>query len=155
MYTEEDVIEQFGVVKASCEWLGRSKQWDWKALPTCQPLPNPHLRPVPDEGVPLPELRVHTVTAKALGPPREVLAVGQAPLPSELEWGQVLVSIRAAPISPADLFAVQVRLVSLFKLVLPQARPKLLPPNNRRACLATRRQHSPPSHQALLAWAWW
>ena len=30
------------------------------------------------------------------------------PIPPELEWGQVLVSIRATPISPADLYNVQV-----------------------------------------------
>lgn len=28
------------------------------------------------------------------------------PIPAELEWGEVLVNVRAAPISPADLYTV-------------------------------------------------
>lgn len=55
----EDVIEQFGVVKASYE------------------------------GVPLPSLEVHTVICSRLGPPKEVLRVEQVLLARELEWGQV------------------------------------------------------------------
>ena len=32
------------------------------------------------------------------------MTVGTEPIPAGLEWGQVLVSMRAAPISPADIY---------------------------------------------------
>lgn len=40
------------------------------------------------------------------GHPKEVLSVEAEPIPAELEWGQVLVNVRAAPIGPADLYTV-------------------------------------------------
>ena len=41
------------------------------------------------------------------GQPKQVLSMATEPLPVELEWGEVLLSIRAAPINPADIYTVQ------------------------------------------------
>ncbi|PSC70227.1 trans-2-enoyl-reductase [Micractinium conductrix] len=77
VYTSEDVIDQFGVVKDSYD------------------------------AVPLPKIRAHTVRCKRSGVPSEVLAVEAEALPQGLEWGEVLLSIRYAPVNPADLYTVQ------------------------------------------------
>ena len=39
------------------------------------------------------------------GPPSEVIQLAPEALPPALEWGEVLVSMRAAPINPADLYS--------------------------------------------------
>lgn len=44
------------------------------------------------------------VKCKTGGQPKQTLSVELEPLPKELEWGEVLVSIRYAPINPADLY---------------------------------------------------
>ena len=43
------------------------------------------------------------VRCKEAGAPKEVLSVGSEAIPPALEWGEVLLSIRATPINPADL----------------------------------------------------
>ena len=77
VFTSDDVVEQFGVVKGSYE------------------------------AVPLPAIKAYTVQCRRAGLPKEALTLDTVPIPSELEWGQVLVSIRAAPINPADLYTIQ------------------------------------------------
>lgn len=59
------------------------------------------------EGVPLPKIKAFHVTCREFGSPAS-LAVASDPIPPELEWGQVLVSVRAAPVSPADLYNAKV-----------------------------------------------
>ena len=59
------------------------------------------------EGVALPKIKAFHVTCKEFGNPAH-LAVESDPIPPELEWGQVLVSVRAAPMSPADLYNAKV-----------------------------------------------
>lgn len=76
VFTADDVIDQFGVVKGSYD------------------------------AVPLPRIRAHVVQCSGSGRPAEVLSVGAEDLPAELEWGQVLLSVRYAPINPADLYTV-------------------------------------------------
>lgn len=77
MFTVDNVIDMYGVAKNSYE------------------------------PVPLPQLKAHVVTCVRAG---GTDAVGQAvditaePIPTHLEWGQVLVSVQAAPINPADLY---------------------------------------------------
>lgn len=44
---------------------------------------------------------------KAPGQPKEVLEMEPEAIPGQLEWGEVLVSMRAAPINPADLDTIQ------------------------------------------------
>ena len=56
---------------------------------------------------PPPNTHLVQVTCKAFGKP-DALSVESDPIPRELEWGQVLVSIRAAPVSPADLYNARV-----------------------------------------------
>ena len=46
----------------------------------------------------------HQVTCTGPGDPTVTMTVGAEPIPAGLEWGQVLVSMRAAPISPADTY---------------------------------------------------
>lgn len=77
VFTSDDVVNQFGVVKGSYD------------------------------AIPLPKIKAYTVHCSRAGPPKEVLAVDSDPIPAELEWGQVLVSIRATPVGPADLYSVQ------------------------------------------------
>ncbi len=77
VFTADDVVEQFGVVKGSYE------------------------------SVPLPQIKAYTVRCERAGLPKEVLTLRGEPLPAELEWGQVLISFRAAPINPADLYTIQ------------------------------------------------
>jgi hypothetical protein len=43
------------------------------------------------------------VTCTEGGPPADVLHLVPGRLPQALEWGEVLVNIRAAPINPADV----------------------------------------------------
>lgn len=76
VFTADDVIDQFGVVKGSYD------------------------------AVPLPRIKAHAVRCSGAGRPREVLGVEAEELPAELEWGQVLVSIRYAAVNPADLYTV-------------------------------------------------
>ncbi|GAB4823140.1 hypothetical protein N2152v2_010186 [Parachlorella kessleri] len=76
-FTTDDVVDQFGVVKGTYE------------------------------AVPLPKIKAYTVRCEGAGAPAKVLTVGTEPIPAELEWGQVLVSVRATPINPADLYTVQ------------------------------------------------
>ena len=77
VFTAETAAEQFGVVKSSYE------------------------------AVPLPPVRAYDVKCKKLGQPRDVLERDSEAIPAELEWGEVLVNIRAAPINAADLYAAQ------------------------------------------------
>jgi trans-2-enoyl-CoA reductase len=51
--------------------------------------------------------RAYQARFKTLGKPKESLELVCEPIPQALEWGEVLVSIRAAPINPADLYDVQ------------------------------------------------
>ena len=51
--------------------------------------------------------RAYQARCKTLGKPKESLELVCEPIPQALEWGEVLVSIRAAPINPADLYDVQ------------------------------------------------
>lgn len=62
-----------------------------------------HARP---PRAPHPALSAHVplqVRCKRSGVPSEVLAVEAEALPQGLEWGEVLLSIRYAPVNPADL----------------------------------------------------
>lgn len=43
------------------------------------------------------------VRCKAAGAPKAVLELGAEALPQSLEWGEVLLSVRYAPVNPADL----------------------------------------------------
>ncbi len=76
-FTSEDIISQFGVVKGSYET------------------------------VPLPKIKAYTVTCQCAGLPKEVLTMDMQDIPAELEWGEVLVSMRVMPINPADLYTIQ------------------------------------------------
>lgn len=76
VYTAETVAEQFGVVKSSYD------------------------------AVPLPPIKAYQVQCNDLGKPKDVLELGSEPIPAELEWGEVLVNVRAAPINPGDLYTV-------------------------------------------------
>lgn len=62
---------------------------------------------------PLPKIKAHTVQCLRAGPPslkggggEEILSLDAVPIPPELTWGEVLVSVRAAPINPADLYTI-------------------------------------------------
>ncbi|KAI7836141.1 hypothetical protein COHA_009971 [Chlorella ohadii] len=76
-YTSDDVIANYGVVKGTYD------------------------------AVPLPKIKAHTVRCKAAGAPKAVLELGAEALPQSLEWGEVLLSVRYAPINPADLYTIQ------------------------------------------------
>lgn len=76
VYTADTMVEQFGVVKSSYE------------------------------AVPLPPIRAYQVRCTSIGSPQESLEVVSEAIPAELEWGEVLVNIRAAPINPLDLHTV-------------------------------------------------
>jgi len=76
-FTADNAADQFGVVKSSYE------------------------------AVPLPSIRAYQARCKALGQPKESLDLECEPIPQALEWGEVLVSIRAAPLNPADLYDVK------------------------------------------------
>lgn len=53
-----------------------------------------------------PNLRHPQVRCSKAGKPKEVLSLATEALPGELEWGQVLLSMRVVPINPADLYTV-------------------------------------------------
>lgn len=77
-FTADNAAEQFGVVKSSYET------------------------------VPLPSIRAYQARVKQVGKPaKESLELVCEPIPQALEWGEVLVSVRAAPVNPADLFDVK------------------------------------------------
>jgi len=76
VYTAETVAEQFGVVKSSYD------------------------------AVPLPPIKAYQVSCKDLGKPKDVLELNSEAIPAELEWGEVLVNVRAAPMNPGDLYNV-------------------------------------------------
>jgi NADPH:quinone reductase-like Zn-dependent oxidoreductase len=44
------------------------------------------------------------ITCKQAGKPKDALTLSSVALPAELEWGEVLLSVRAAPVNPADLY---------------------------------------------------
>ena len=117
----DDVIDQFGVVKGSYDavplprirahtvragpaWPLRSASGavlpGWPAAPgRCSPRAHiPPTHPLP------PAAQVRCTGA---GAPKEVLEVAAEPIPAALEWGEVLLSMRYAPINPADLCAWQ------------------------------------------------
>jgi len=73
MYTEDDLIAEQGVMKESYQ------------------------------SVPLPTISAHQVVCTKLGRATEGLEVESKPLPAALEWGEVLVSVRAAPINVGDI----------------------------------------------------
>lgn len=75
-FTSEDIIDQFGVVKGSYE------------------------------PVVLPKIKAYTVMCQRAGLPKEVLTVDMQDIPAQLEWGEVLVSMRVMPINPADLYTI-------------------------------------------------
>jgi len=75
-FTSDDIIDQFGVVKGSYE------------------------------PVPLPQIKAYMVKCQRAGLPKEVLTVDMEEIPKELEWGEVLVSMRTAPINPGDLYTI-------------------------------------------------
>ncbi|KAL4435235.1 hypothetical protein ABPG77_001917 [Micractinium sp. CCAP 211/92] len=77
VFTSEDVVEGYGVAKGSYDEIA------------------------------LPRINAYTVRCTRAGAPAEVLEVGQEPIPQVLEWGEVLLSVRYAPINPADLYSVQ------------------------------------------------
>lgn len=74
VYTSDTIAEQFGVVKASYE------------------------------SVPLAARTVLSAVCKGPGKPQEQLQLVAQPLPPELEWGQVLIEVKYAPITPADVY---------------------------------------------------
>jgi len=78
VFTAETAAEQFGVVKSSYE------------------------------AVPLPPIRAYQVRVKELGKPKDSCEMVSDPIPPELEWGEVLINVRAAPINPNDLYNVQI-----------------------------------------------
>jgi trans-2-enoyl-CoA reductase len=43
---------------------------------------------------------------KDLGKPKDVVEMVSEAIPAELEWGEVLVNVRAAPVNPGDLYSV-------------------------------------------------
>lgn len=64
---------------------------------TQRPLPLP-LTPARCPTHPTPQLR-----CRAAGAPKQVLELASEALPAALEWGEVLLSLRYAPVNPADL----------------------------------------------------
>lgn len=44
------------------------------------------------------------VVCQKAGEATEVFKVSASPIPAALEWGQVMISVRATPISPADIY---------------------------------------------------
>ncbi|KAJ9530445.1 hypothetical protein QJQ45_012422 [Haematococcus lacustris] len=57
------------------------------------------------DALPLPALDVCAVRCSGSGPPGSVLGLVLEALPAALEWGQVLVEWRYAPINPGDLYS--------------------------------------------------
>ncbi|WIA11729.1 hypothetical protein OEZ85_011824 [Tetradesmus obliquus] len=77
VYTSETIAEQFGVVKASYE------------------------------AVPLQQRSVLAAVCRGPGKPQERLEMAAQQLPSELEWGEVLIEVKYAPVTPADIYTVR------------------------------------------------
>ncbi|KDD73779.1 hypothetical protein H632_c1844p0, partial [Helicosporidium sp. ATCC 50920] len=85
VYTSDDVIDQYGVAAGSYD------------------------------PVPLPAIKAHAVRCTDRRPPRRegedrslkpLLSLSAEALPAGLEWGQVLVSMRFAPVNPADTYSI-------------------------------------------------
>jgi len=76
-FTADSAVEQFGVVQGSYE------------------------------PVPLPSIRAYQAACNGLGLPKDNLELTCEPIPQALEWGEVLISMRAVPINPADMYDVQ------------------------------------------------
>lgn len=70
----DDIIDKYGVVKGSYE------------------------------EVQLPKIRAFNVMYTRVGEPKDCFELKSDAIPQTLEWGQVLINIRAAPINPADMF---------------------------------------------------
>ena len=70
----DDIIEKYGVVKGSYE------------------------------ETPLPKIRAFNVLYSKVGHPKDSFDLKSEAIPQALEWGQVLINVRAAPINPADMF---------------------------------------------------
>ncbi|KAF6265797.1 hypothetical protein COO60DRAFT_762517 [Scenedesmus sp. NREL 46B-D3] len=77
VYTSDTIAEQFGVVKASYE------------------------------AVPLQQRSVLAAVCRGPGKPQERLEMVAEQLPVELEWGQVLIEVKYAPVTPADIYTVR------------------------------------------------
>jgi len=77
IFTGDDIAEEFGVNKSSYE------------------------------AVVLPNIKAYQARARALGDPAAVLELQTEAIAKELEWSEVLVSLRAAPVNPADLYNVR------------------------------------------------
>lgn len=126
MFTSDDVVEQYGVAKGSYDEIAlpRINAHTVRRAgrrPRCMPCldtdvpprralvsvraadrllpPTPSLCPAAVCPLPCPP----QVRCLQAGPPAEVLEVGQEPIARVLEWGEVLLSVRYAPINPADL----------------------------------------------------
>ena len=54
--------------------------------------------------VQLPKIRAFNVMYARKGHPKDSFELKSEAIPQSLEWGQVLINIRAAPINPADMF---------------------------------------------------
>ena len=79
LFTADNVIDMYGVTKTSYD------------------------------AVPLPQQKTHVVTCVKAGGTDEVaqsVSLSAEPLPTHLEWGEVLVALRAAPVNPADLYSI-------------------------------------------------
>lgn len=72
-------------------------------LPAPPPIPPNRQVKGSYESVPLPRVKAYAVRCKEAGPPKAALELGTEALPPALEWGEVLLSVRFAPINPADL----------------------------------------------------
>ena len=107
------MIDQFGVVKGSYDPVPlpqikahtvRGRPGGTAAQRSCTCACTPHRRRSTAHSLtawgPLPAPQVR---CKAAGAPKDVLEAGTEPIPAALEWGEVLLSIRYAPINPADL----------------------------------------------------
>eukprot|EP00899_Mesostigma_viride_P018506 jgi/Mesvir1/26657/Mv20446-RA.1 len=82
--TEEDIAEKYGVSKASYE------------------------------AVPLPPIKAYTARVTRLGRPVEVVELSPEAIPSQLEWGEVLINMQCIPINPQDLYSCMVGRFSLL-----------------------------------------
>lgn len=76
LYTADTIAEQFGVVRSSYETVA------------------------------LPSGTAYVATCVSVGKPQSSVSVAAQDLPKELEWGEVLVLLKYAPINPADLYTV-------------------------------------------------
>ena len=74
VFTADDVIEQFGVVKGSYETVA------------------------------LPKIKAFTVKCRRAGLPKEVLTLDSEPIPAELEWGKPNTSFHCQIINVCTLY---------------------------------------------------